>query len=218
MIKIEVVAYSFEDAVIAGIIGAHRIELCVSPEVGGITPSYKAIADSKELLSTPVHVMIRPRGGDFVYSDEEFETMRTDIEFCKKMKLPGVVFGILTKENTVDKKRCRELVRLAKPMTSNFHRAFDSCDDPYKAIEDIIDCGFVRILTSGRENKAIDGSALLSELIRKARGRIIIMPGGGIRKENFMELTNLTHAEEYHTSSIEDLPVILKSVKKLCNQ
>jgi copper homeostasis protein len=215
MIKIEVVAYNLEGAVSAADAGADRIELCASPDEGGVTPSFGTIAAAKEILLIPIHIMIRPRGGDFVYSDAEFESMKIDIEICKKLNVNGIVFGILNEDNTLDKNRCKELAELAKPLSSNFHRAFDRCADPLITMEDIIECGFQRILTSGKSDKAIEGCGLLSELVNKVGNRIIIMPGGGVRKENFVGLVNMTKAKEFHTSAISDLSNILNSVKTL---
>ena len=157
--------------------------------------------------------MIRPRGGDFVYSPTEFESMKIDIEICKKLNVDGVVFGILNPDNTVDKERCKELAQLALPLTSNFHRAFDRCSDPYKSLEDIIECGFQRILTSGREKIAMDSCGRLADLVRKSGDRIIIMPGGGVRKENLKTLANITRASEFHTSAINELQEMLNVVK-----
>jgi copper homeostasis protein len=216
MIKIEVVAYHIEDAIKAADTGAHRIELCASPAEGGTTPSFGTISAVKEILSIPVHVMIRPRGGDFVYSEAEFESMKIDIEICKKLNIDGIVFGILTNESKVDVERCKILVELARPMTSNFHRAFDRCDEPYTAMDDIISCGFKRILSSGNAESAIDGCALLSELVKKAGNQLVIMPGGKVRKENFVGLVNLTKALEFHTSAIDDLENILQSAERIC--
>jgi copper homeostasis protein len=218
MIKIEVVAYNIEDAIKASDSGAHRIELCSSPAEGGVTPSFGTISAAKEILSIPIHVMIRPRGGDFIYSEAEFESMKIDIEICKKLNVEGIVFGILTNESTVDVERCKELVELAKPLSSNFHRAFDRCDDPHKAMNDIINCGFRRILTSGKAESAIEGCALLSELVSKAGNQIIIMPGGNVRKENFVGLVNLIKANEFHTSAIDDLESILISAERICKR
>ncbi|HNW99472.1 MAG TPA: copper homeostasis protein CutC [Bacteroidales bacterium] len=216
MIKIEVVAYHLENAINAVDNGAHRIELCASPCEGGVTPSYGTISAVKEILDVPVHVMIRTRGGDFIYTETEFENMKIDIEICKSLKVDGIVFGILTKENTIDKERCKELVELAKPLTSNFHRAFDRCEHPLRSLEDVIDCGFQRILTSGKAQVAIEGCGLLAELIKEANDRIIIMPGGGVRKENFVGLANMTKAKEFHTSAVNDLNSILNSVETFC--
>jgi copper homeostasis protein len=218
MIKIEVVAYNIEDAIKAADKGAHRIELCASPAEGGTTPSFGTISAVKEILSIPVHVMIRPRGGDFIYSETEFESMKIDIEICKKLNVDGVVFGILNNGSKVDVERCKVLVELARPMTSNFHRAFDRCDDSYTALEDIISCGFKRVLTSGKAESAIDGCALLSELVKKAGNQLMILPGGKVRKENFVGLVNLTKANEFHTSAIDDLENILNSAEKLCKR
>jgi copper homeostasis protein len=212
VIRIEVVTYNLEDAIAAAQNGAHRIELCTSPDEGGTTPSYETISAAKRHCAVSIHVMIRPRGGDFVYTDAEFATMKADIEICKVLNVDGIVFGILTKENNVNTKRCKELVTSAQPLTSNFHRAFDLCVDPFRALEDIIECGFQRILTSGGKRRANEGIDLLVKLVRATNGRIIIMPGGGVRKENFVQLVKTTGAKEFHTSAVNDIKSMVNSV------
>ena len=210
MVKIEAVAFNLESAIAAADKGAHRIELCASQPEGGVTPSFGTIASAREILEIPIHVMMRPRGGDFAYTAEEFESMKIDVEICKKLSIDGVVFGILHSNNTIDKQRCKELADLARPLTANFHRAFDRCTDPMIALEDIIGCGFQRILTSGKEMKAIDSCGLLAELVRKAGDRIVIMPGGGVRIDNLRSLMHITKAKEFHTSAIYQLPEMIK--------
>jgi len=203
MIKVitEVVVFSVEGAIAAQNGGADRIELCENVHDGGTTPSYGTIVQARNNLSIQLHVMIRPRSGDFLYSDIEFETMKSDIEQCKVIGVDGVVFGILDSDAGVDKNRCKQLVELAKPMTSSFHRAFDRSKNPLLALEDVIECGFVRILTSGQKPTAIEGVNLILDLIRLADNRIIIMPGGGVREDNILELINKSGALEFHTSA-----------------
>jgi copper homeostasis protein len=168
---------------------------------GGTTPSYGTIAVARKNLNIKLFVMIRPRSGDFLYSDVELEIMKTDIEQCKNLGVDGVVFGILTPDAEVDKLRCKLLIELARPMEVTFHRAFDRVMDPRKSLEDLIECGFSRVLTSGQRDSAINGKQLLYDLVQQAGNRIIIMPGGGVRSENIIELKNYTGAREFHTSA-----------------
>ena len=210
MVKIEVVVYSLESAFAAQSGGADRIELCDNLSEGGTTPSIGIINTVKQNLEIPVNVMIRPRGGDFIYSSYEFEAMKTDIEYCKKLKVEGVVFGILNADASIDKSRCKELVMLAKPMSVTFHRAFDMSSNFSQSLEDIIDCGFDRILTSGGKQNAIDGADQIASLIKQAGDRIIIMPGGGVRKENILELYKKTGAKEFHVSARKNIQSRMK--------
>ncbi len=199
---LEVVVYNIESALQAQQGGADRIELCDNPGEGGTTPSYGTIEVVRKKLSIDIFVMIRPRGGDFYYSAEEFESMKTDIEQCKKLKVDGVVFGILHTDGTIDKKRCKELIDLARPMKVTCHRAFDMTKDSFKALEDCIEVGFDRILTSGRHAKAIEGIEVLAELVRKASARITIMPGSGVNEQNAAMLAAKTGAQELHFSAM----------------
>lgn len=186
---------------IAQAAGAHRIELCDNPFEGGTTASYGFIKTARENLSIELYPIIRPRGGDFLYSEIEFEVMKADIENCKSLGCDGVVIGILNADGTVDKKRCKQLVEIAHPMKVTFHRAFDRTNDPFKAMEDIISIGCERILTSGQKNLAIDGEELLNKLVKQANNRIIIMPGSGVNSDNIEILVKNTNATEFHTSA-----------------
>ena len=186
---------------IAQAAGAHRIELCDNPFEGGTTASYGFIKTARENLSIELYPIIRPRGGDFLYSEIEFEVMKADIENCKSLGCDGVVIGILNADGTVDKKRCKQLVEIAHPMKVTFHRAFDRTNDPFKAMEDIISIGCARILTSGQKNLAIDGEELLNKLVKQANNRIIIMPGSGVNSDNIEILVKNTNATEFHTSA-----------------
>ncbi|XP_065653263.1 copper homeostasis protein cutC homolog isoform X2 [Hydra vulgaris] len=179
----EIVVDSFESAEAAQSAGANRVELCSNLIEGGCTPSLGLVQYIKNKLDIPVFVMIRPRGGDFLYSDDEFEVMKLDIKEFKKSNVDGFVFGILKSDGSIDKDRNQELVDLCKPLSVTFHRAFDVCIDGYQALEDIISLGFDRILTSGRENSCLEGLPMLASLIEKAGDRIIIMPGGGITEK-----------------------------------
>ena len=199
--KLEVIGFTIDGCAIAQNAGAHRIELCDSPADGGTTASYGFIKAARKKLRIDLFPIIRPRGGDFFYSDDEFEIMKTDIKVCKDFGCNGVVIGMLTEKNKVDKKRCSVLVEHAYPLGVTFHRAFDRTVDPFEALEDIIDIGCERILTSGQKTNALDGAELIKQLIEKADERIIIMPGAGVRADNIITIAETTGAVEYHTSA-----------------
>jgi copper homeostasis protein len=197
---LEICAGSLSSAIAAQTGGANRVELCDNLAEGGTTPSPGMILQVVKMLKIPVFVLIRPRAGDFLYSEAEFSVIKEDILFCKEHGAKGVVFGILNEDGTVDMNRNAELVHLARPMQVTFHRAFDMSRDPIQAMEDIISLGFERILTSGQAANAPDGAAMIAELIKRAAGRIIIMPGGGITENNITELCQKTGAVEFHAS------------------
>jgi len=197
---LEICANSVESAVMAQNGKAQRVELCDNIYEGGTTPSYGAILQARKELIIDLNTIIRPRGGDFCYSELEFEIMKKDIEFAKNSGVDGIVIGILNLDGTVDTIRTKQLVQLAKPMSVTFHRAFDVTKDPYIALIDIIECGCDRVLTSGHENKAIDGVSLIIKLVEKAENRIIIMPGSGINELNIKEIYQKTKATEFHAS------------------
>lgn len=205
-VTLEVVVYNIESAVHAQKGGADRIELCDNPLEGGTTPSFGVIDMVRQSLSIDLYVMIRPRGGDFVYSAYEYHAMKKDIEMCKRASADGVVLGILKPDGTLDKDRCRKLIEFARPMKVTCHRAFDVTPDPYQALEDCIEAGFDRILTSGQEAKAIEGTPLIRQLIQLAKGRIAIMPGSGVRESNVDELVAQTGADEVHLSALDHVP------------
>lgn len=210
MKTLEVPVFSIDSALIAQEAGADRLELCSSFPEGGTSPSHATILLAKQLLNIPFNVMVRPRGGDFLYSETEFRIMKDDIEFCRQIGVNGVVFGILDPDGNIDKKRCKELIETAGELNCTFHRAFDRTIDAYKALEDIIEIGFERILTSGQKTTAIEGAKLISELLKKADGRIIIMPGCGINSENISEIIRLTKANEIHASAKKMIPSKMK--------
>ena len=199
--KLEVIGFTIESCLIAQAAGAHRIELCDNPSEGGTTPSYGFIKAAREKLTIELYPIIRPRGGDFLYSDTEFEIMKADVQICKNIGCNGVVIGILLADGTVDKERCKQLVDIAYPMGVTFHRAFDRTADPFKALEDIIASGCERILTSGQKPSVNEGMQLLIDLVQQANERIIIMPGSGVRADNIVTLANETNALEFHTSA-----------------
>lgn len=215
MVQIEICAGSLASALAAQEGGAYRVELCDNLKEGGTTPSFGQIAIARKYLSLKLYVIIRPRGGDFLYDGLEFETMKKDVEQCRDLACDGVVFGILKKDGTVDKERCLELKKIAGKMGTTFHRAFDRCRNPFIAMEEIIEMGFERILTSGMENSAIKGVSLIAKLVELANGRIIIMPGAGVQPENLQQLIEVTGASEFHTSakSIVKSEMIFTDVK-----
>lgn len=181
---VEVCAFSLESCLIAQKAGANRIELCGGMFEGGTTPSAGLIKLACYSVQIPVYVMIRPRGGDFCYSDTEFELMKEDICLAKELGAGGIVFGILKPDGQVDIERTKELVLLSQPLGVTFHRAFDVAKEPFVALEDIIACGCERILTSGQKNTAIDGLDLIEQLVRKSQNRIEIMAGSGVNTQN----------------------------------
>lgn len=182
--KTELCAYSVEACRTAQRLGVNRVELCASPAEGGVTPSVATIEQVSKIPNLDLSVMIRPRGGDFLYSDEEFETMLLDIECARKAGATGVVFGILTADGQVDVERTKRLVEASKGMETTFHRAVDMTADYLKAVEDIIETGCTRILTSGSYDKAIDGIENIARAVEISRGRIEIMAGSGVVASN----------------------------------
>lgn len=206
---LEICANSIHSALIAQDAGAHRVELCENLNEGGTTPSFGTISEIRKHLHISLFVLIRPRSGDFLYTKEEFEIMKTDIEVCKNLGCDGVVIGLLTKDGEVDDERTQELVKLASPMGVTFHRAFDRCKDPFKALELIINTGCERILTSGLKNSVLEATDLIKKLVEKAGDRISIMPGAGINSTNILELKKITKAKEYHSSAKTNRPSLM---------
>ncbi len=198
---VEIVVYNIESALRAQEGGADRIELCDNPGEGGTTPSYGTIELVRQNISLDVYVMIRPRGGDFQYSSYEFHAMKRDISQCQKLSVDGIVFGILKPDGTIDKKRCRELIDKARPLKVTCHRAFDMTRDPFEALEDCIEVGFDRILTSGQRATATEGVQLISELVQKAGERIAIMVGSGVNENTVENIVSVTKAKEIHFSA-----------------
>ncbi|MEM7186495.1 MAG: copper homeostasis protein CutC [Bacteroidota bacterium] len=183
---IEICANSFESARIAQECGAHRIELCVDLSVGGLTPPRALIEKVVTELSIPTHVLIRPRGGGFVYSEEDFDTILSDMTFCKEIGCVGVVSGVLNSENGIDVKRTERLITASEGMEFTFHRAFDYCKNPIQALHLLRELGVTRLLSSGQANSAVEGIELLKKLLAASNGDLQIMPGGGIRSNNVL--------------------------------
>lgn len=202
---IEACVNSVESAIQAEKGGAHRVELCDNLLEGGTTPSAASIQLAGKILSIDLNVIIRPRGGDFCYSDVEYEVMKSDILAAKELGTDGVVIGLLDVSGKVDKKRTKELIDLARPMNVTFHRAFDMTADPFEALRDLIELKVDRILTSGQKNTAIEGIDLIAALIQKAEDRVIIMPGCGITAENIEKLAEQTGAREFHVFAVKQV-------------
>ncbi len=198
---LEVIAFNIESCILAEANGVSRIELCDNQADGGTTPSYGFIKAARAILSIELYPIIRPRGGDFLYSDAEFDIIKSDVLLCKELGCDGVVIGLLNADGTVDKERTKILTSIAYPMGVTFHRAFDRTNDMFEALEDIIECGCERILTSGQKPTAYDGMDNIKALVQKADTRIIIMPGSGINSKNIVEIAQYTGATEFHSSA-----------------
>jgi copper homeostasis protein len=180
--------------------GADRIELCANLAEGGTTASLGTIKRCREAFNVLLYPIIRPRGGDFLYNKDEYEIMLQDVKLCKHLGCDGIVIGLLNMDGSIDVARTSELIETAYPMGVTFHRAFDRCKDPFEALEELIDIGCERILTSGQRPSVVDGVDLIAELNKKADDRIIIMPGSGVRKENIKMLVEKTGCVEFHSS------------------
>jgi copper homeostasis protein len=203
---LEICVFNIATAIAAEKAGADRLELCENYANGGTTPSYGYLKTIREKISIPVFPMIRPRGGDYFHSDDEFNIIKKDVLLCKELGFEGVVFGLLKKDGSIDTDKTKCLVESAYPLEVTFHRAFDRCNDPLQSLEAIIDCGCNRILTSGQVPNVLDGKELIKQLIQQADERIIIMPGSGLRSSNVIELKNYTGAIEFHTSARKMIP------------
>ena len=203
MYKFEICANSVASCIAAQEGGADRVELCSGIPEGGTTPSYGMIRKARASIDIGLNVIIRPRGGDFLYSEDELEEMIHDIGIAEELGADGLVFGCLTKEGNIDKKAMSILMAAAGNLPVTFHRAFDHSADPLKALEDIIELGCARILTSGCRPTALEGADLLAQLVEKAGDRIIIMPGCGVNEDNIAEIARLSGAREFHFSARE---------------
>lgn len=198
VVEIAVTDFTTAQSAVKG--GADRIELCAGLSEGGITPSFGLIKQCREQLRTTLFPIIRPRSGDFLYTEREFELMMYDIGLCRQLGCDGVVIGFLQKDGQIDAKRTAQAVQEAYPMQVSFHRAFDRCRDPFEALEVIIQTGCVRILTSGQQVKAIDALDMLQQLVEVAGNRIGIMPGSGVTAMNIDTIRERTGAREFHAS------------------
>ena len=199
----EVCANSVESCIAAQKGGAHRVELCSGILEGGTTPSYGEIITAREQLHIKLHVIIRPRGGDFLYTETEIQIMEKDIRMCRKAGVDGVVLGCLTSDGEIDTITTKRLINAAEGMSVTFHRAFDQCWDPAQALDQLIALGCHRILTSGQQPTAEQGLPLLKKLVKRAGNRIIILPGSGINEININHIAHETSATEFHFSARE---------------
>ncbi len=199
--KLEICVDNIQSAIDAEEAGADRVELCGNLLEGGTTPGPGTIQLAREKLEIGLNVIIRPRGGDFLYDDQEYDIMKRDIKTCLIYGVDGVVLGILNPEGEIDVGRTSALVELAYPMPVTFHRAFDMCSDPVRGIEDVISTGAKRLLTSGQKNVVPDGAELISKVVKQAGNRIIIMPGGGLNISNIEFLARTTGANEFHLTA-----------------
>ena len=212
---VEICANSYMSAINAEKAGADRIELCSELSVGGITPSHGLIKQVVKNINIPINVLIRPRSGDFTYSNDEFEVMKQDILFCKEQGCNGIVSGILLNENSIDLFRTKELIELAKPLSFTFHRAFDWVKNPLNIIEKLVQIGVQRVLTSGQQSAAIEGIELLKSLQNICEDKMVILPGGGINNSNVASFKKAKF-KEIHFSATK-LHKTLKSVKLTLN-
>lgn len=204
MSKIEIACFNPESAIIAFENGADRIELCDGLSEGGTTPDFETLKDLRAKINIPIFVMIRPRGGDFTYSDAEFEQMKTDLIYLKSLGVDGFVFGILDGNDEVNLVQNKTLVELANPLPCTFHRAFDRAQDLENALEKVIGCGFKTILTSGQKPNVSEGKENLKKLVELSAGKIGILVGGGLRSSNIKEIREFTNADYFHSSAITD--------------
>jgi copper homeostasis protein len=198
---LEIAANSVGSALAAQSSGAGRVELCANLDEGGTTPSYGVLALARERLSIPLFVLIRARGGDFLYEEFELEAMRRDVEICRQLGCDGVVIGALDADGSVDVASCRELIAAAGPMSVTFHRAFDIARDRDQALKDIISLGCHRVLTSGARSSALEGADTIAASVRQAGHRLGIVAGAGVNAENLAELIERTGAREFHASA-----------------
>ncbi len=200
---LEVACFNKESCLLAQQAGADRIEFCADYQSGGVTPNYEDIINVRDALKIPLHVIIRPRGGNFIYNENEFSKMQQDVLFCKSIGVNGVVFGILDAHNNIDVVKSKALLELALPINCTFHRAIDVCSNIDIALLQLIEMGFSRVLTSGGKGIVTDNLDKLSDLQKNFGQQIIIMPGGAIRHSNILSIISKTHCAEFHTSALD---------------
>jgi copper homeostasis protein len=214
---LEIACFTLESAISAYRAGANRIEFCENPTGGGTTPSYGLLKQIRSNIPIPIFPIIRPREGDFLYTENEFIAIKYDILLCKSMGFDGVVFGLLNTNGSIDFGKTAKLVELAYPMEVTFHRAFDRCKDPFEALEQLINIGCQRILTSGQKPNAMLGFSLIQHLIKAAENRIIIMPGGGINSNNMSQFKEVG-ATEFHAAARETGPSNMNFIQPLMDE
>jgi copper homeostasis protein len=200
-VLLEVAVFNVQSALMAAQAGANRLELCENPADGGTSPSYGTLLTIKKQVHIPVFPIIRPRGGDFLYTAAEAQTMLADVLLCKKMGFEGVVSGALQKNGSINLPLTQQLIEAAYPMEFTFHRAFDRCRDPFEALEQLMAIGCTRILTSGQVPNAWDGRDLIKALQEKANQQLVILPGSGVRSNNIADIVQYTQVTEIHSSA-----------------
>ncbi len=220
---LEIACFNIESAITAQAAGANRIELCENYKEGGITPDENLILEARKQIHIPLHVIIRPRGGNFIYSTSEIQEMNKSILFCKQNRIDGVVFGILNKESKIDNTSCAEMIALAKPMHITFHRAIDECRDIKKEIQNLIDLGCNSVLSSGGRSSALEGVSLLKELRSDFGSKINIIPGGGIRSGNILQIIEIAKCNVFHSAAlVKDSDIVstdeIKALKNILSQ
>lgn len=201
---LEICAFNIQSCFIAQRAGAGRIELCANPLQGGTTPSYGIIQYALEHIKIPVYPIIRPNGGGFVYDNDDLDIIKKDILACKELGCKGISTGVLHIDDRINASAIKQIVEWAYPMEVTFHKAFDEVPNAFEALETIIGAGCTRVLTSGLHSTAIEGAGLLAQLVEQAAGRIIVMPGGGIRAHNIIPLATGTRATEFHSAALID--------------
>ena len=203
---LEICAFTIQSCLIAERAGAARVELCDNPIEGGTTPSWGTIRQVREKITIPLYPIIRPRSGNYFYDEDEFDIMRHDIRVCKELGCNGISVGVGTLHAKIDTERMKRIVEWASPMGVTCNRVFDGTPDPFRALEELIECGCERVLTSGQKSAAPDAGALLAKLVQQAGERIIIMPGAGIKSSNVAQLRKACGANEFHASARVVLP------------
>jgi len=203
---LEVCAFTLQTCIIAERVGAARVELCDNPIEGGTTPSYGTIKRVREKISILLYPILRPRSGNYYYDDEEFEILKEDIAICKIIGCDGISVGVQTVTGEIDIERMKRVVEWAGPMGVTCNRAFDGTPDPYQALDDLVECGCERVLTSGQKSAAPDAGEILGKLVQQAGNRIIIMPGAGVKSTNLQQLMQECGAKEYHSSARKAAP------------
>ena len=204
MRKLEIACFNLESALVVAKSNADRIEFCADAHLGGTTPKVEEIETLIKNSDKELMIMIRPRGGDFFYSDEEFEQMKASITEIRELNVDGFVFGILNENQTIDIKRNHELIDLAKPLKCAFHRAFDRTSDLENSLRQVIDLGFKTILTSGFASNVDEGRDNLKRLVELSQNDIDIMPGGGLRSKNIKEISEISNSTYFHSSALID--------------
>lgn len=198
---LEVCAFNIQSCIIAERAGAVRVELCDNPVEGGTTPSYGTIKQVREKISIDLYPIIRPRSGNYYYNADEYDIIKKEIAICKELGCNGISVGTQTINAEIDTEWLKRIVEWAGPIGVTCNRAFDGTPDPYKALEDIINCGCERVLTSGQESGAPDAGETLGKLVKQAAGRIIIMPGAGVKSSNLKQLIAESNATQFHASA-----------------